>query len=121
MKAGVRLAPDARTCRANEGTEAAPVGGGMKRRTRIVVETERLLVVRRRRGQYEGSCGECGGSARLVGLDEAASVSGLSQREIVRQVEAGSLHFEESARGTLLVCLASLLGGTTAKGALEKS
>ncbi|MFL6210418.1 MAG: hypothetical protein ACJ74W_16295 [Pyrinomonadaceae bacterium] len=79
------------------------------RRTKIVVETERLLVVRSRRGGGESWCAECGAAVRLIGLDEAAIVSGQSQREIVRCVEAGSLHFTESARGVLRLCLNSLL------------
>ena len=79
------------------------------RRTRIVVETERLLVVRTRRAGVASWCAACGGDVQMVGLDEAAQVSARSQREIVRRVEAGRLHFTESARGRLLICLNSLL------------
>ena len=89
------------------------------RRTKIVVETERLLVVRSRRG-VEGRCEACGATARMVGLDEAAAVSGRSQRELVRRVDEGSLHFSESARGRLLICLNSLLGGARTKETGER-
>ena len=82
------------------------------RRTKVVVETERLLVVRARRGETASWCAACGAAVRMVGLDEAAIVSGRSQREIVRWVEAGSLHFTEAARGRLLVCLNSLLAAS---------
>lgn len=94
---------------------------GKIRRTRIVVETERLLVVRRGRGRApEGWCEGCGASATLVGLEEAAILCGASQREIVRRVDSGSLHFKESARGVLLICLDSLLASARAAGEGER-
>src|SRR5205085_131719 len=84
---------------------------GKIRRTRIVVETERLLVVRRGRARAGGWCEGCGASVTLVGLEEAAILSGRSQSEVARRVESGSLHFKESPRGVLLICLDSLLAG----------
>ena len=83
---------------------------GKIRRTKVVVETERLLYVRGRRGGDVAWCEGCGAAVRVVGLDEAALASGESQREIVRRVESGALHFKESAGGRLLLCLDSLLG-----------
>jgi hypothetical protein len=80
------------------------------RRTKITVETERLLVISRTRGAVESWCESCGAAARLVGLDEASALSGHDQRQLVHQVEDGSLHFIESPRGRLLICLNSLLG-----------
>ena len=82
---------------------------GKVRRTKIVVETQRLLVVRSGRGA-ECWCEGCGAAVRMLGLDEAAVVADRSQREIVRRIEAGSLHFRESAGGRLLICPNSLLG-----------
>ena len=93
------------------------------RRTKVVVETERLLYVRGRRGGAPTWCEGCGAAVMMVGLDEAALASGQSQREIVRRVESGALHFAEAA-GVLLVCLDSLLGHTgfhNTNGKAEKS
>lgn len=81
------------------------------KRTKITVETERLLVISRGRGAVEGWCEACGAAARLVGLDEAAAASGQSQRQLVRRLEDGTLHFTESPRGRLLICLNSLFAG----------
>jgi hypothetical protein len=94
---------------------------GKIRRTRIVVETERLLVVRSRRARTEGWCEACGATVQMVGLEEAAIVSGRSQREIVRRIEAGSLHFNESARGVLHICLDSLLFEARAEGTTDEA
>ncbi|HJQ22817.1 MAG TPA: hypothetical protein VKA60_02800 [Blastocatellia bacterium] len=79
------------------------------KRTRITVETERLLVISRKRNAATSWCEACGEATRMIGLDEAGSVSGHSQRQIVRLVEAGHLHFSESPHGVLLICLNSLL------------
>jgi hypothetical protein len=41
--------------------------------------------------------------------EAAAARAGLRVREIYRLVEAGSVHFLESADGTVLVCVDSLV------------
>ncbi|HEY0006107.1 MAG TPA: hypothetical protein VGB17_15110 [Pyrinomonadaceae bacterium] len=84
------------------------------RRTKITVETERLLVVSRGRGQVDGWCEICRAEVRLVGVEEAALVAGLGQRAIFRRIESGRLHFTETSRGALLICLESLLQQTRA-------
>ena len=78
------------------------------RRTRIVVETERVLVVRSGRGEVNQWCESCGAVVRMVRLDEAAFVTATSQRDIVHRLDAGSVHFVEAFHGVLLVCLPSL-------------
>ena len=82
------------------------------KRTRITVETERLLVISRKSNAATSWCKACGAMTRMIGLDEAGSVSGQSQRQIVRLVEGGVLHFSESPHGVLLICLNSLLAET---------
>jgi len=92
---------------------------GKVRRTKIVVETQRLLVLRNGRGAVCW-CEGCGAAVRMLGLDEAAVVAECSQRELVRRVEAGALHLRESAGGRLLICLNSLLGRARAEGAGDR-
>jgi hypothetical protein len=84
------------------------------RRTKITVETERLLVISRRRGQAEGWCEACRAEVRLVGIEEAALVARLAQRAIFRRIEPGRLHFTETPGGALWICLESLLEQTRA-------
>ena len=79
------------------------------RRRKVTVETERLLVISRHMG-VRGWCESCSAESEMVGPEEAAAVSGLSQRTIFRQVESHQVHFTETQDGALLICLGSLLG-----------
>ena len=82
------------------------------RRTKITVETERLLVISRRRGQADEWCEACHAEVKVVGVEDAALVAGLGQRTIFSLIESGRLHFTETPRGALLICLESLLKQT---------
>lgn len=76
-------------------------------RTTITIQTERFLVMSARKDLY-GFCSACGDEVRMVTIDAAATLSRLSSREIYREVEAGMLHFIETAEGSILVCFNSL-------------
>jgi hypothetical protein len=82
------------------------------RRLEITVETDEVLVVRRRTNGPRIRCAQCEHRAGLVTVDQAAAAAGVSSRAIFRSVETGVLHFSETPDGRLLVCLNSLLGGT---------
>ena len=80
----------------------------MKKRTaRITLETERLLVIRSK-ASGDGWCGKCQAEVKLISLEEAAAVSGASQRAIFRWAEAGEIHFTETADGRVMFCLDSI-------------
>src|SRR5256885_9178499 len=79
------------------------------KRTKITIEKERLLVIAQGRRQVRGRCEACRAEVRLIGTEEAAQVAGQSQRAVFRLIESGRLHFTETARGALLICLDSLL------------
>ena len=66
-----------------------------KKRIRITVEHERVLIVRRREALIRGWCERCAGVV-----------------EFVPAAEAGGAHTTEALDGSLLVCLPSLLCGT---------
>jgi hypothetical protein len=83
------------------------------RRTKITVERERLLIVASGQGQRKGFCEACDAEVEMIGAEEASLLTGLSQRAIFRLIEAGRLHFSETRRGALLVCLNSLLAETS--------
>jgi hypothetical protein len=85
-----------------------------RRRIRMTVETERLMVVTRTHGSIEGRCHTCDAKVRMIAVEEASVVTGLSQRAIFRGVEAGRLHFTETPGGKLLICLNSLWKHTRA-------
>lgn len=78
-------------------------------RKEITVETERLLVIRRRYQAVEDWCDNCGALALMIRPDQAAAVSGRTLRAIFTDLEAGNLHYRELPDGLLLICLNTLL------------
>jgi hypothetical protein len=78
-----------------------------KRRTELTFETE-VVLVQRKPHCFPVYCGVCPDSPQLVTTDEAALLTHVSSREIYRRVEAGQLHFAETADGKLSICPNSL-------------
>lgn len=81
----------------------------MKRTIRLTVETHQLLVIKRTRNLTQDCCGQCSGQVPLIKLGEAAVVAGVSSQTIYAWVEAGCVHFIETAEEGLRICLDSLL------------
>ena len=79
------------------------------KRTKIIIETDRELVVSRRLETYVAWCENCAGMVTMVTVDEAAVLASASSRSIFRQVENGKLHFTETPEGQLFICPNSLL------------
>ena len=86
------------------------------KRTKITIERERLLVVATARARAQGWCEPCRAEVKMVGAAEAAAITGFSQRAIFRLIEAGRLHFSETPRGVLSICLNSLLEHGSTEG-----
>jgi hypothetical protein len=80
-----------------------------KRRTDIMVETDQVLVIRQQRSLTQTWCQGCAEQVKMVTVEQAAAVAGVSLRAIFRRVEAGKLHFTETPDGLLFICLNSLL------------
>lgn len=58
-------------------------------------------------------CSACGSDAPMVTPDQAATIVRSSVRAVNRSVEAGRVHFVETAEGRLFVCVNSLDLGAT--------
>ena len=80
----------------------------MKRRTLITVETDRIILMSGREVCPARWCAQCAGETRMVTVDEAAALTGVSSRTVYRRVEADELHFTETPEGLLLLCRNSL-------------
>ena len=78
------------------------------RRTEITVETERVLIIRRR-PLVRAWCQECGGEVEMVSLEEAEALIEVSGQELCESAEAPRWHLSENQEGICLVCLESLL------------
>ncbi len=89
----------------------------MKRRKRVEITVETsLLVVRRSQNQAPVWCIECASPVQSVTPEEAAMLAGVSTRTVYRWMEAGQLHFFETAEQSPLICLNSLLRSTDKGG-----
>lgn len=77
------------------------------KRTKITIETDRELIVSRRRN-YVAWCENCAGFVSMITVDDAAALASESSRSIYRQVENGQLHFAETPEGRLFICPNSL-------------
>jgi hypothetical protein len=84
----------------------------MKRRTEIIIKTDRLIIVRRSASSsFAAWCESCASPARMLNVEEAALLARSTSRAIYKRVEANQLHFTETPEGSLLVCLNSLDAG----------
>ena len=80
-----------------------------KRRTKITVQTERLLIIPRRNNATRLWCESCGEAVAMISSEEAAAIAGVGESTIYGWVEADRLHFTETAVGALRVCFNSLM------------
>ena len=92
----------------------------LKKRTRITIETERVLVIGKTRSTFNAWCPMCNQFVRLLRPDEAATLTaylGASQYPL----EIGKLHVIPTADGLMNVCLNSLLsqGGIGTEGGVS--
>ena len=77
------------------------------KKIRITIETERLLVLSRRRS-FESWCPSCGSVVQRLTVDEAAAVARVNSLTVYRSVEAGTIHFVQTEAGVPLICAVSL-------------
>jgi len=82
----------------------------MRKKATITLETERLLILRRSGRVVDRWCDRCRAEVKMIGVEEAAAIAGLSQRKLFRLAEAGEIHFMETLQGQALFCLNSLSG-----------
>ena len=80
-----------------------------KRRTRMSLEMREVVVVRGSRRRNRVLCANCSDDAELMTIEEAVKMSRISARAIYRLIEAGEVHFAETAEGFTLICAATLL------------
>lgn len=78
----------------------------MKQKTEIIFEIEELITVKSRRS-FVAFCDQCGTPVEMLTAEVAALLSGISEREIFRLIEASEIHFVEAER--VFVCLDSLV------------
>ena len=78
------------------------------KRTRITIETDQVLIIRRR-GCTRHWCRECGQEVDMVSLSQAAALAGVAQPLPLDWPRAKKWHVTEAGAGSTLICLDSLL------------
>lgn len=80
----------------------------VKRIKTVTMQTRQVTTVRWRSHRPVVLCKQCAGEAHMVTPGEAAVLAQTTARHIFRRVEAGEVHFLETADGELLICCNSL-------------
>lgn len=80
-----------------------------KRRTEIVVERERVIVLSRSTSNGATWCRRCATRVWTVTPAEAAVMSGVPLETIEHWIAADALHLEAVTNGELRICVNSLL------------
>ena len=83
-------------------------GTVIHRKTEITIETERVLIIRRSQSR-RAWCGECGREVDIVGLAEAAMLTGAGQSLLRDSAEGRGWHVSEDRNGAISVCLDSVV------------
>ncbi len=81
-----------------------------KRRTEIIVETERIIVVPQQTMPVHLWCLNCSARVEMLIPEQAAVLIQVTPRVVYRWVEAQLLHFIEEPDGRVLICRNSLYG-----------
>ena len=81
-----------------------------KRRTEIIIETERIVVVPSSTAPLHLWCDSCSATVNMITPEQAAALVQITTRTVYRWVETKLLHFREEPDGRLLICRNSLFG-----------
>lgn len=82
----------------------------IKRRKKIISETERKISFLVKRPPVRFFCAACDAQSEMLSINEAAKKSKTVWFKIVRLIENGELHSTETEAGEIYVCAASLSG-----------
>lgn len=80
----------------------------MGKRTRITIETDSLVVLRKR-VSLRAFCPQCHAQAEMIHLNNVTAVSNLSGAGIQAWVEPSAWHQIPTEDGAVLICLNSML------------
>jgi hypothetical protein len=80
----------------------------MAKRTRMTIETDSLLVLRRRKSLWAW-CPRCGAEVEMIPLNDVGVVSNLLPLEVQAWMESPDLHRIKTDGGTDLICLNSMI------------
>lgn len=80
----------------------------MAKQTKVTIETDSLLILRGRNSR-RAWCTLCAAEGEMIALENAGVISNLDQHALEEWLNSGELHRSQSADGSTLICLNSLL------------
>jgi hypothetical protein len=80
----------------------------MAKQTTITIETDSLLILRGRSSRLAW-CPLCAAEGEVIALEEVGVISNLDRSALEEWLDSGELHLSQSADGSSLLCLKSLL------------
>ena len=80
----------------------------MAKRLIITKEKHEILLIKQTNRYEKKFCNECEKEVFWLSAKKSAEVTGNAELEIYRLIEQGTIHYEETAKRTLIVCLESL-------------
>lgn len=87
----------------------------IQKRREIVIEFERVQIVRKKAETHLDFCCECGREVDFVPLKEAAALFLTPTESLLHFVRVNNSHLTIDTDGEMIVCLASLLARMKAK------
>ena len=84
-----------------------------RRITEITTEIEETIVIRRGSGAFRASCARCRSVVDLITPEHAAAIAGVPLSILHRWLASGELHDQTTEKGSLLVCVNSLVNLST--------
>jgi hypothetical protein len=90
------------------------------RKTEVHLETWEETILRGVDRRLVGRCRRCLGESLMVTPEKMHQALGIGVREVWRAVDSGGVHFVETERGDLLVCMGSIKNWLHARGLLPQ-
>jgi len=88
-----------------------------KRQREIVIEFEKVQLIRKRAKTTLQRCEGCNAESDFVGLREAAELFGITVGDLTKFVVSNAVHFRDEEYGTA-ICIASLLAAMQTRNRL---
>lgn len=80
-----------------------------KSKLRITVETDSLLLIRRRRNLIQAWCDKCSGLTEFTSLEDASVLIAAAAHIVIQLIDEEKLHSIKARDESLIVCLPSIL------------
>jgi hypothetical protein len=86
-----------------------------RKRIEIIIEEQSALEITWHDSGASAWCQECGENARIVSLEKAAQILGVSSGEIDLLIHSKVIHCVVSTAGRLAICIKSMITGISSR------